>query len=283
MMVRIVMVAVLVMGCAELSAQGRRGPRADRSFDSFGQPANDWCRDAERGGNRRFETSCDVREESLGRVDSLDVDPGGNGGIRVRATSGNTTRVRFRVVGNARTEQDARDLVERVRISTDRGRIRVSGPRTRDAEWWNVDVEVESPRDLPMTLTTTNGGIALEGTSGRTRFDTTNGGVALLDVSGDVRGSTVNGGLHITLDGSRWRGEGLDVETTNGGVRMEVPANYNAELHTQTSNGGIDIDFPVTVRGRLSSRPRRIDTTIGSGGAPLSVRTVNGGVSISRR
>lgn len=282
MMVRIVMVAVLVTGCVDLSAQGRRGPRADRSFDTFGQPADDWCRDADRGGNR-YRTSCDVREESLGRIDSLDVDSGGNGGIRVRAMSATSTRVRFRVVGHARTEGDARDLVEAVRISTDKGRIRVSGPRTRDAEWWNVDVEIEAPRELPMTLATSNGGIALEGTSGRTRFDTTNGGVALVGVSGDVRGRTVNGGLHITLDGSRWRGEGLDVETTNGGVRMELPAGYNAELHTQTSNGGIDIDFPVTVRGRLSSRPRRIDTTIGSGGAPLSVRTVNGGVSIAQR
>ena len=87
----------------------------------------------------------------------------------------------------------------------------------------------------------------------------------------------------IALAGSRWQGAGLDVETTNGGVRMELPANYNAELHTETHNGGIDIDFPVTVRGRLSDMRRRIDTTIGSGGAPLRVRTVNGGVSIASR
>ena len=50
-----------------------------------------------------------------------------------------------------------------------------------------------------------------------------------------------------------------------------------------THNGGIDIDFPITVRGRISDMRRRIDTTIGSGGAPLRVRTVNGGVSIARR
>lgn len=32
---------------------------------------------------------------------------------------------------------------------------------------------------------------------------------------------------------------------------MELPAGYNAELHTETNNGGIDIDSPITVRGRL--------------------------------
>jgi DUF4097 and DUF4098 domain-containing protein YvlB len=271
------MVAALVMGSVELPAQGRRALRAD----SFGLSADDWCRDADRGN--RDASSCDVREESLSGLGSLDVDPGGNGGIRVRGTSASTTRVRFRVVGHAGNDRDARELVESVRIETGAGRIRVSGPRTHDNEWWNVEVEIEAPRELPMTLTTRNGGIALERVSGRTRFDTTNGGVSLVDVSGDVRGRTVNGGVNIALDGSRWQGDGLDVETTNGGVRMELPAGYNAELHTETNNGGIDIDFPITVRGQLADLRRRIDTTIGSGGAPLRVRTVNGGVRIARR
>jgi DUF4097 and DUF4098 domain-containing protein YvlB len=89
--------------------------------------------------------------------------------------------------------------------------------------------------------------------------------------------------VRVVLDGSRWQGEGLNVETTNGGVHMELPANFNAELHTETRNGGLDIDFPITVSGRLSSQRRRIDTTLGSGGAPLRVTTVNGGVRIIRR
>jgi len=52
---RIVMVAALVMGSVDLSAQGRRVPRAD----SFSLPADAWCRDADRGN--RYATSCDVR------------------------------------------------------------------------------------------------------------------------------------------------------------------------------------------------------------------------------
>jgi hypothetical protein len=278
MMLRVVIVAALVVGSVELSAQGRR---ADRSFDSFGLSAADWCREVDRGN--RYVASCDVREQTLSRVTLLDVDPGGNGGIHVRGTSGATTRVRFRVVANAPDERDARELVEAVRVSSDGGRIRASGPDLRDGRWWNVEVEIETPRDTPLALSTRNGGIAIEGVSSRTRFETQNGGVSLADVSGDVQGRTTNGGLRIVLDGSRWQGEGLNVETTNGGVHLELPANYNAELHTETNNGGIDIDFPITVRGQLSDLRRRIDTTIGSGGAPLRVRTVNGGVRIARR
>jgi len=281
MLLRLSLVAVLIVGTVDLSAQGRRGPGRDRSFDSFGLSADQWCRDADRGS--RNATSCDVREESLNGVASLDVDPGGNGGIRVRGTSGSATRVRFRIVGHANSEAGARQMVEAVRLETAKGRIRVSGPRADDGEWWNVEVEIEAPRDLPLLLTTRNGGIGLEGVSGRTRFETTNGGVSLVDVAGDVQGRTVNGGLHIALEGSRWQGEGLNVETHNGGVHLELPAGYNAELHTETNNGGIAIDFPITVNGRLSDVRRRIDTTIGSGGPPLRLRTSNGGVRIERR
>ena len=282
MKLRFVIVALLVMVSVDLSAQGRRGPRVDR-FESFGLSNDEWCREVDRDRGNRYATSCDVREETLSRVSLLDVDPGGNGGIRIRGTSGSRTRVRLRIVGHARDERDARELVEDVRVSVDGGRIRASGPESGGDRWWNVQVEIETPRDTPLALSTRNGGIAIEGISGRTRFETSNGGVSLVDMSGDVQGRTANGGVRVVLDGSRWQGEGLNVETTNGGVHMELPANYNAELHTETRNGGINVDFPITVRGRLSDARRRIDTTIGSGGAPLRVRTVNGGVRIVRR
>lgn len=278
-MFRTVMIAALVAGSLSLSAQSRIN-RADRAFDDFGRPADDWCRDAERGNRDR--TFCDVREQSLPGIASLDVDTGGNGGIRVRGTSGATPRIRFRVAAHARSDDDARAIGRDVRITTDGGRIRVSGPRTGNREWWNVDVEIETPRDLPLTLMTNNGGIAIEDVTGRTRFETTNGGVSLIGVSGDVRGRTVNGGIDVRLD-RRWDEGALDVETTNGGVNMVVPPDFNADLHAETTNGGLDIDFPITVQGRLTALNRRIDTTIGAGGPRLRVRTVNGGVHIGRR
>src|SRR5262245_63301358 len=194
MLLRLSLVAVLIVGTVDLSAQGRRGP-GDRSSDSFGLSADQWCSEANRGN--RYATSCDVREESLNGIASLDVDPGGNGGIRVPGTPGATARVRYRIVGNANTETEARQMVEGVRIESAKGRIRVDGPQSRDGRWWNVEVEIEAPRDLPMMLTTRNGGIGLQGVSTRTRFETTNGGVSLVAVAGDVQGRTVNGGLHI--------------------------------------------------------------------------------------
>jgi hypothetical protein len=280
-MFRSLVVAALVTGSVagsiEVSAQR---PRVrDRAFNDFGQPAGEWCRDAERGNRDR--TFCDVREQSLPGIASLDVDTGGNGGIRVRGVSESTPRLRFRVVARAQNDRDAHDLVDSVRITTDGGRVRVDGPRTRNRESWSVDMEIEAPRALPLVLRTNNGGISIDNVASRTRFETTNGGVSLNDVSGDVHGSTVNGGITVALDGRRWDGAGLDVETTNGGIQMRLPAGYNAELRAETTNGGINIDFPITLRGRLSTR--HIESTLGSGGSPVHVRTVNGGVTIASR
>jgi hypothetical protein len=77
-----------------------------------------------------------------------------------------------------------------------------------------------------------------------------------------------------------WKGEGLDLTTSNGSVNLEIPKTYNARLETGTVNGGMNIDFPVTVQGFIG---RRITTTLGSGGPRVRTVTTNGGVRIRQR
>jgi DUF4097 and DUF4098 domain-containing protein YvlB len=115
---------------------------------------------------------------------------------------------------------------------------------------------------------------------GTVNFDAVNGGVRLDNVGGEIRGETNNGGLTIDLTGDRWEGTGLDVETQNGGVRLNLPANYSAELETGTTNGRLNVDFPITVQGSIG---KRLHTTLGAGGPKIRAMTYNGGVSIRQR
>ena len=112
-------------------------------------------------------------------------------------------------------------------------------------------------------------------------MQTVNGGVTVEDAAGDIQARTQNGGVNVRLDGRRWDGRGLDVETRNGGVTVDVPDGYSAELETGTVNGRLRIDFPITMRSGLIGR--LVSTTLGSGGAPVRVLTTNGGVAIRRR
>jgi DUF4097 and DUF4098 domain-containing protein YvlB len=115
---------------------------------------------------------------------------------------------------------------------------------------------------------------------GRIEFTTVNGGVKLSGVSGEVRGRTSNGGVDVDLDGATWMGEGLDVQTSNGGVKLRIPEQYSARLEAGTVNGGISIDFPITLQGRID---REIVTNLGGGGPLIRVRTNNGGVKVTKK
>ena len=268
--------AVLLLGtAATLPAQSRT-----RDLD-FGRPAADWCRDA------RDADACEVREETLASANAIDIDGRANGGISIRGWDRNDVHVRVRIIAHARNDAEAQALVTETRLVTTGGRIWTEGPRDssrwdwRDREWWAASYEVQVPRAARVTADTTNGGIRVEGVRGSITAETTNGGLGFFDVGGDIRARATNGGVDIELSGERWEGTGLDVQTTNGGVRMTLPSNFSAELEARSTNGGISIDFPITVTD-FNNR-RDIHATLGSGGPPVRVKTTNGGVRISRR
>jgi DUF4097 and DUF4098 domain-containing protein YvlB len=159
-------------------------------------------------------------------------------------------------------------------------RIDATGPRGMNREGWSVSYRLAVPRALNLSLRTTNGGISVQDVESKLDVVTTNGGVKLLRVDGNVRGRTTNGGVEVELDGPSWLGEGLDVETTNGGVRVLVPEHYSAQLEAHTNNGGVSLNVPGTVTGRSD---RDLVVQLGSGGAPIKLRTSNGGVRINRK
>lgn len=237
-----------------------------------------WCDDDWGGRNR--ERFCEVLTATVPSTGRLEVDAGRNGGIDVQAWDGQGVEIRAKVWATARDEERAQELERGVDVQVRDGRIRANGPDTGRREGWGVSYEIRVPRSTDLDLTASNGGIDVEAVTGEIRFAARNGGVRLVGVGGDVRGHTANGGLHVELDGQSWTGAGLDVETRNGGVRLEIPDDYSAELVTGTVNGNIDIDFPVTVQGHLG---RQIRTTLGDGGPTIRAVTTNGGVRITRR
>lgn len=226
---------------------------------------------------------CEVRESTM-PAGPLTVDAGDNGGITVEAWDRNDIRIRAVVRGSARSEERAREIANGVQVQSGGGRVSATGPdRDRDRrEWWSVSYRINVPRRNDLDLNANNGGITITGVNGSIRFDTTNGGVRLTDLAGRVNGSTRNGGLTVNLGGDHWDGEGITVETSNGGVTVAVPDGYNAQLETRTTNGGFRSDIPLTIQGELSSR-RGVSAQLGSGGPTVSVRTTNGGLKISRR
>jgi len=267
----VALVAVAATASA-LHAQARDDAADNRRFLAQCERDGGWNDD-------RNARACDVRELTMAAPGgTLRVDGGQNGGVQVRGWDGNDVRVIARMQAWARSEQAAQATLQGIEIRTG-STIRAEGSDD-DERRWAVSLVVYVPRQSDLALETNNGGISVENVEGDIAVDATNGGLHLTDLAGSVHGETRNGGVNVALSGARWRGESLDVRTQNGGVHLELPRDYNAELEIGTVNGGLDIDFPITVQGRIN---RRITTRLGQGGPLVRVTTVNGGVKVERR
>jgi hypothetical protein len=280
----------------DIKAQVRVQQRVTRSINrgTYNVPSS-WSRtitaqtgtDADPCSNRNsynddYFQHCEVRDSTM-PAGPLTVDGGNNGGIHVEGWDRNDIRVRAIVRTNARSDGDARQLATGVRVTTGGGRVSADGPDSGRREWWSVSYRINVPRKNDLDLNASNGGITINGVTGNLKFDTTNGGVTLNNLGGHVVGSTTNGGLTVNLSGDRWDGDGIDVQTRNGGVTLAIPEGYNAQLEARTNNGGLRVDFPVTVQGNLTGRNGGLTTTLGSGGPTVRVGTNNGGLRINRR
>lgn len=256
-----------------------RAQESDRESDA------EWlarCRENDTWGNDARGRACEVRSVPVrlaGR--SIAVDGQRNGGVRVFGWDRDSVHVTARMQAQDRTDDEARELLSRIRIVADGRSVRAEGPSTGgEYEGWSVSFYVYVPRRFDLDLEAHNGGLSVAGVSGKLDLRTQNGSVALAGVGGDVRAHTQNGSLNIQLTGSRWDGAGLDAETRNGSVRLGVPDQYAAQLETGTVNGSIRTDIPVTVSGRIS---RQLSIPLGGGGKTVRAMTTNGSVQITRR
>jgi hypothetical protein len=242
------------------------------------------CEDHEAGessgwfsGHQRV---CELRRATLPLVGGQLSVSGKNGAIEVIGENRSDIALEARVVAQASTREEAESIARKIEIRT-QGAIEAEGP-SAFGFWqrnWSVSYRLRVPLHLAAHLHTENGSLKLSNVDGTITADTTNGSVALNRLAGSVQVRTVNGSLHVTLDGTEWRGAGLSARSTNGSVSVIAPGGYSAHLVAENVNGGMHVGFPITVQGGLG---HRIDTNLGQGGATLQFETTNGGVHIDR-
>ncbi|MGH7507431.1 MAG: DUF4097 family beta strand repeat-containing protein [Longimicrobiales bacterium] len=265
------MLAATLVALALLPAAGR----AQESDD-------EWLRECRDHDRDRLVAFCEVRVQQLPATGAVDVNATPNGGVRVIAWDRAGVEIHTRIQAQAESEAAAEALAGEVQVVTDGGRIRSEGPDNERDAHWHASFVVYTPARSDVTVESHNGPVAVRGVTGRMDLYTRNGPLSLRDVGGDVRARTQNGPLHVELTGSSWDGAGLDAETRNGPVDLIIPEGYSAELETGTVNGPMQSEVPLMVRF-VGRRASHIETTLGSGGAPLRVVTTNGPITLRQR
>lgn len=143
----------------------------------------------------------------------------------------------------------------------------------------NVDFEVRVPRDVAFEGRSVNGGIRAE-VDGRASVTTVNGSIEI-DAGALTEASTVNGSIRATVRTQVNSPDDIKLSTVNGSVRLSLPEGVNADVSAKTVNGGITSEFDgITVNKKWG--PRTAEGRLGNGGRELELKTVNGGITISR-
>jgi hypothetical protein len=144
----------------------------------------------------------------------------------------------------------------------------------------NNDVSVEYwikvPKGVSFSPHTVNGSLEIRDLTGPVDARTVNGSI---DVSTDdqAQAATVNGSIHARLGSANWK-DTLEFESVNGQIEVSLPSDVGAEIEASSVNGDIESDFPLTVHGRIGRH--HVEGTLGKGGSPLKVHTVNGGIHL---
>lgn len=227
---------------------------------------------------------------------SYELQPGGrvevsnvNGKIQVLPSEGNTVEVFAKKIGKASSKDLAKQAMDRIQIvdssSGDVIKVETKVDRSNGGGLFShsqaqVEYTVRVPARADVKVTTVNGGVEVEGITGRVDAESTNGAVVARDVSGQIEASTTNGGVDVQL--AAVPEGGVKLECTNGGIELSLPSDAKATISARVSNGGIDAEgLNITTRGESSRR--RLDGDLNGGGPRIEIEGTNGGISIRAR
>jgi DUF4097 and DUF4098 domain-containing protein YvlB len=141
-----------------------------------------------------------------------------------------------------------------------------------------VDYTVRVPRRvLLQEVATVNGTVRVSGVNTEGKLNSVNGDIDVSDSAGGFSARTTNGDIHMEIGRLAAAGP-LAVETVNGAIALALPATAAANLDVRSLNGDFRSELPVAYLGAY--KPRELHGRLGSGGALLRLRTVNGAIRV---
>lgn len=154
-----------------------------------------------------------------------------------------------------------------------------------DTEAGSVSGDIElvgSDKSIDLELSTVSGDLDVYRVSGSIEATSVSGDITVVDGAFKrVQGNTVNGSFDYKaalLDGGK-----LDLETINGTLDVILTGEVAARFDIETFNGSIRSCFgPKTERSNRYGPGRELQFTEGSGSARVTMKTLNGDISLCR-
>jgi hypothetical protein len=163
---------------------------------------------------------------------------------------------------------------------------------------YGASFTITAPEGISLSLATTNGDVTVQTMVGGVNVTTTNGAIVLIGTAGTASVSTTNGRLDAKVHRGAFYGattngaiecdlaelgptEDVVLATTNGEVKVWLPADVSAVIDATNTNGNIAVyDFTATYDTQTQNH---ISARIGSGASRITINTTNADVVIRRR
>ena len=137
---------------------------------------------------------------------------------------------------------------------------------------------VQLPAGTKLDVRDVDGSVTVRGATSDVLVHTVNGGIDATSAGGAIELKSVNGDVAATLVGPPTR---VTIKTVNGSATATLPRELSATVALGSVRGAIGSDFAITTTGALNKR--KLEGTIGAGGIPIEVKTVNGAVGVRKR
>ena len=214
--------------------------------------------------------------------------------LNARGNRGGMGEAHFEVMVPFGTQVQTNSISGDTRVTGTAGEVQITSV--------NGDIAVSDAINR-VTVQTVSGNVRANKLRGRTRIETTSGDLEIDDVLGELAAHTVSGEIvmqhmqltqlvtettsgDVSYSGSIDPKGSYELSAHSGDVRLEIPANTSARFDLQTFNGEISSRFPVTIAPGFSAdrtnfrNSRKMQFTIGGGGAHITIETFSGDISI---
>ena len=207
-----------------------------------------------------------------------------NGDVTIEGWEGRDVRVAWEK--SSRTQEGLDRAQVKIEATSDRIRIKTDYARSDDrwghSEGASVEYTLFVPRGAELDeVELVNGDLDLRGVEGPVSASLVNGSLDAEGLAADVELSTVNGAIFAGF-ATLGYGQRVSVESVNGSIKLEMPADANADVEAETVHGSIRNDFGL-VEERKGHVGRRMRGQIGRGEARLDLSNVNGSITLLQR
>src|SRR5262245_55718983 len=142
-------------------------------------------------------------------------------------------------------------------------------------------VILKLPRKVAFTTNNVNGDVTVGEIEGGVDARNVNGKINIAQVTGGMSFRGVNGRIDATI-AKLSTGKEIDIQNVNGNTTLRFIGEVNADVEARGHNGRVESDLPNLEESKDEKRYGRYSARIGTGGPRISIRYVNGNVSLTK-